>query len=287
MPGQRRQRPHGSHFLSSHTHFLRSPRAKLPLSRWRSIAKSAATPVLVCAPPNRSFSLRQDPWISDPGGKQRTLICAFDGGYTNSTVLRQPPPHTIFIGRIRKDARLCFTARPRFDESPWPTSVLWTLPRQHRNSSAPTTSEPWQTLPFVHSGMEHQLRYKRRRNMMWRTAGATQILQLIVIAPLAYRPRKEREAPLSRARISYMYGCGNGSARDHRSLFSALGHRGQLPRSKDSAGAWPGSGAQPRSSVESAPALGRGRPTALLLVAARARIRKLARRRVAPTEMVC
>jgi hypothetical protein len=31
----------------------------------------------------------------DPGGKERTLILAFDGGYTNATVLKQIPPHTI------------------------------------------------------------------------------------------------------------------------------------------------------------------------------------------------
>lgn len=31
----------------------------------------------------------------DPGGKERTLLLAFDGGYTNSTVLKQIPPHTV------------------------------------------------------------------------------------------------------------------------------------------------------------------------------------------------
>jgi hypothetical protein len=38
--------------------------------------------------------------------------------------------------------------------------------------------------------MVHQLRFKRRQNIMWRSAGAQQTLQLLVIAPLAYRPRK-------------------------------------------------------------------------------------------------
>ncbi len=45
-------------------------------------------------------------------------------------------------------------------------------------------------MTFTHSGVTHQLRYKRRQNMMWRTAGVQQLLQLVVIAPLAYRPRK-------------------------------------------------------------------------------------------------
>lgn len=30
-----------------------------------------------------------------PGGKERTLILASDGGYTNSTVLKNIPPRTI------------------------------------------------------------------------------------------------------------------------------------------------------------------------------------------------
>jgi hypothetical protein len=45
-------------------------------------------------------------------------------------------------------------------------------------------------MTFTHSGVTHQLRFKRRQNLMWRTAGVQQILQLVVIAPLAYRPRK-------------------------------------------------------------------------------------------------
>jgi len=70
----------------------------------------------------------------DTGGPDRTLILAFDGGYTNATVDQwrrlthtlspdkfeqngfaggqQIPPRTICIGRIRKDAKLCFLRIP-------------------------------------------------------------------------------------------------------------------------------------------------------------------------------
>jgi hypothetical protein len=51
-------------------------------------------------------------------------------------------------------------------------------------------SVPWETMTFAHSGIDHPLRYKRLPNVLWRTAGVDQILQLIVIAPLAYRLRK-------------------------------------------------------------------------------------------------
>lgn len=125
----------------------------------------------------------------DDGGKQRTLILAFDGGYTNSTVLKTIPPRTTCIGRIRKDAHLCF--------APDPTLMKARGRRLRYGADAPTPdqfrtdeSEPWQTMTFTHSGVTHQLRYKRRQNMMWRTAGAGQFLQLVLIAPLSYRPRK-------------------------------------------------------------------------------------------------
>ena len=125
----------------------------------------------------------------DPGGRERTLILAFDGGYTNSTVMKRIPPHTICIGRIRKDAKLCFPADPALIKTrgrrlrygaPAPT------PEQLRTDDA----EPWETMTLDHSGVSHALRFKRRQNLLWRTVGVEQMLQLIVIAPLAYRLRK-------------------------------------------------------------------------------------------------
>ncbi len=125
----------------------------------------------------------------DPNTKGRLLMLAFDGGYTNSTVLKKIPPHTVCIGRIRKDANLCFTPDPALRQTrgrrlcygaPAPT------PEQLRTDE----SEPWQTMTFHHRGLTHALSYKCRQNIMWRAAGAGQTLQLVVIKPLAYRNRK-------------------------------------------------------------------------------------------------
>src|SRR5258708_21949408 len=60
---------------------------------------------------------------------QRQLILSGDGSYTNKTVLRGLPPRTTFIGRIRKDAKLCLplpepddaTGLPRLYGPPAPT----------------------------------------------------------------------------------------------------------------------------------------------------------------------
>ena len=42
----------------------------------------------------------------------RLLLASGDGSYTNRTVLRQLPERTTFIGRIRKDAKLCYALAP-------------------------------------------------------------------------------------------------------------------------------------------------------------------------------
>ena len=104
-------------------------------------------------------------------------------------MLKQIPPHTICIGRIRKDAKLCF--------SPIRRSLKARGRRLRYGAPAPTPeqfrtddSQPWQTMTFAHSGVSHPLRYKHLSSIMWRTAGVDQLLQLIVIAPLAYRLRK-------------------------------------------------------------------------------------------------
>jgi hypothetical protein len=47
-----------------------------------------------------------------PATRQRQLLVSGDGSYTNRTVLRQLPERTTFIGRIRKDAKLCQALPP-------------------------------------------------------------------------------------------------------------------------------------------------------------------------------
>jgi DDE superfamily endonuclease len=125
----------------------------------------------------------------DAGGQQRSLWLAFDGGYTNSTVLRRIPPRTTCIGRIRKDAQLCFTPDPA-QRKACGRPLRYGPPAPRPEQLRTDDSQPWQTLTFTHSGVDHLLRFKRCQNIMWRAAGVDRILQLLILAPLAYRPRK-------------------------------------------------------------------------------------------------
>src|SRR5580658_2079984 len=78
-------------------------------------------------------SLRQS--LDDrPATAPRQLIVSGDGSYTNKTVLRNLPPRTTFIGRIRKDAKLhlplleqdAAVGRPRLygPQAPTPQQIL-------------------------------------------------------------------------------------------------------------------------------------------------------------------
>lgn len=126
----------------------------------------------------------------DPGGSARYLYVFGDGGQTNSTVLKDLPPRTVFIGRVRKDAALSFLP-PETDSPKRPGR-----PR-HYGAPAPTPEElrtdeslPWQSISIAIDGAVHTMRFKVLRNLLWRAAGLRHTLQLVVVAPLAYRLRK-------------------------------------------------------------------------------------------------
>jgi len=122
----------------------------------------------------------------EASGKDRPLIMTVDGGFTNRAVFRCPPPNTILIGRVRKDARL-FSAvaprscrgRPRWFGAPLPT------PEQIRQDD----SICWSRVEAFGAGKLHSFEVKTVAPVRWSGTGGSDV-RLVVIAPLAYRPRK-------------------------------------------------------------------------------------------------
>ena len=165
------------------------PSHKAPDSEWTQYRKDARLARLPLLASQQIASLRQS-LDAEPGGSARPLHLFVDGGYTNATVLKSLPARTLLVGRIRKDAKLYWLpteskapktpGRPRHYGDPAPT------PEQVRTDE----SMPWQTIPISISGVPHSMRVKIVRNLLWRTAGLLLTLQLVVIAPLAYRLRK-------------------------------------------------------------------------------------------------
>jgi hypothetical protein len=119
----------------------------------------------------------------------RQLILSGDASYTNRTVLRNLPPRTTYIGRIRKDAKLY---------GPLPAEVPKTAGRPRRyGPQAPTPEQILkdETIPDIHvrcfaAGQLREIPVKVLSPLYWRKAGADLPLQLVVIKPLGYRLRK-------------------------------------------------------------------------------------------------
>ena len=110
-----------------------------------------------------------------------------DGRFTNRTVLRQLPAHTVLIGRVRRDTQLyaaCSplsrTGRPRRYGTALPT------PEQLRTDE----SVPWDSVRVHAAGKDHAVRVKIMRPVMARISGVVAPVQVVVIAPLGYRLRK-------------------------------------------------------------------------------------------------
>lgn len=118
----------------------------------------------------------------------RSLIFNGDGSYTNTTVLKDLPAQTIYIGRIRKDAKLHHPpAGPLAGTGRRPSyGPQAATPEQLRSDE----TIPWQPLSAFAAGQRHQFRIKTLGPVLWRKSGAALALRVMVIAPLGYRLRQ-------------------------------------------------------------------------------------------------
>lgn len=185
--------PNGAHRMVpisfSHVPTPAKPSPRAPAEEIKAYRKASRQTRLTLRAAQAIASLRQS-LDAEPDGAKRLLQIFGDGGYTNETILKKLPANTTFVGRIRKDAKLYFLpdpppsrpqrGRPRHYGAPAPT------PEQWRNDE----SIPWQPITVSIHGTTHQMRIKHCANLLWRTAGLGLTLQLIVIAPLGYRLRK-------------------------------------------------------------------------------------------------
>lgn len=116
----------------------------------------------------------------------RKLHVVGDGRYSNKTLLRNCPPGTVYIGRIRKDSALFHpppaqpaTGRKRI----YGAKAL--TPEQLRQAA----DAPWQTVRAYACGRVHEFRVKVLADVRTPLCGG-QPVQVVVIAPLGYRLRR-------------------------------------------------------------------------------------------------
>lgn len=120
---------------------------------------------------------------TNPGGITPPLRLLVDGSYTNRKILRELPPQTTLIGRIRKDAHL----------SRLPEQQACCGRKRLYGEDAPTPEElrqnpkvPWQHVVVTVAGKKQPMRVKTLAPLRWRAAGGLQ-LRLVVIAPVPYQ----------------------------------------------------------------------------------------------------
>ncbi len=161
------------------------PRKTAPVEEWKEYRRQQEGMKISTVGAQRLAALRHR-LDEETLGKNRPLIMPVDGGFTNRAVFRCPPPNTTLIGRLRKDARL-FSAvpprpgrgRPRWFGAPLPT------PEQIRQDD----SICWSPVEAFAAGKLHSFKVKTVAPVRWSGTGDRDV-RLVVIAPLAYRPRK-------------------------------------------------------------------------------------------------
>lgn len=117
----------------------------------------------------------------------RRVLFLSDARFTTKAFLAGLPQDVTLIGRIRKDAKLFYRplqqptrGRRRCYGTPTPT------PEQVRQDE----QTPWQQVRIHAAGAHHDCRIKLLDAVLWPPAGAHRILRVVIIAPLAYRPRQ-------------------------------------------------------------------------------------------------
>ena len=169
-----------------HVPTAKRPRKVAPESEWAAYRQAQKTLNINRQGAERLRVLRERLAKDDP---TRDLWAVVDGRFTNGTFLKNLPEKTVVIGRVRSDAR--------FHHPPAPESVVRRGRKLQYGDRAPTPEAlrqdetvPWRTVRVWAADKVHEVRVKTMGPVLWRAAGAERPLRVVVIAPLAYRPRK-------------------------------------------------------------------------------------------------
>jgi hypothetical protein len=171
----------------THCPLPKKPWRNAPPSAWEEYQHHQKTMKVSAVGVDRIKALRAS-MDTDSENVHRPLILAVDGSFTNKTVFRDLPPNTTVVGRIRKDARLFLpptsSDRPRRGRRRWYGDLLPT-PEQIRQDPG----IPWVAVPAWGAGEIRRFEVKTLSPVRWAGSGRKNV-RLVVIRPLAYRPRK-------------------------------------------------------------------------------------------------
>lgn len=165
----------------------RKPRKDAPKEEWERYQKHKKEMSASVVGAHRIAILRQR-LDADAATRERPLVVAVDGGYTNRSGFRNIPQGTTLIGRIRKDAQLFLP--------PDAPSSSGKGRRRSYGPALPTPEQvrtdegvPWRKVEAFAGGRLHSFDVKVIARARWKPAGPRDLMA-IVIRPLSYRPRK-------------------------------------------------------------------------------------------------
>lgn len=156
---------------------------------WQSWRAASAASAISRRGAERLAHLREAIDQFADGAARPLLVCA-DATFTNRTVLRDLPPRTTLLGRIRKDARLY--ALPTAEEENQGRGrrrcygQRLPTPEQWRREE----SVPWTTVQAFAAGNVYDFDIKFITPLRWKNAGGERQLSLLIVRPVAYRLRQ-------------------------------------------------------------------------------------------------
>lgn len=118
----------------------------------------------------------------------RPIHFVSDGRFTNRTLLRRLPEHTVLIGRVRKDSKLYATCAPVPGKNGRPRRYGETLPTPEQLRVDAAT--PWTKGSAFAVEKRHDFRIKTLGPVLARITGVDALVRVVVIAPLGYRLKK-------------------------------------------------------------------------------------------------
>lgn len=163
------------------------PKKKDPAEAWENYRKHKKLLSLCQVGVNTTCRLRQV-FDQRPELRARQFILSVDGSYTNKTLLKQLPPRTTVIGRIRKDAKLCLPLDPQRTTKGRPRKYGLQAPTPEQVLK--DVSIPAKEISCFIAGKLQSVNVKIFGPVYWAKAGHDKPLLLIVIKPIGYRLRK-------------------------------------------------------------------------------------------------
>jgi hypothetical protein len=127
--------------------------------------------------------------LDTSGHNEKIIRVCGDGDYSNSTLLPHLPLRTVYIGRTRSDLNLrSVPKQPTRRSAGRPRSYGKALPTPEALRKDKTVA--WEKLAVCNGPNTTKVRYKRITEAKWHIAGEKAVVQVVVIAPLRYKKRK-------------------------------------------------------------------------------------------------